>query len=132
MKKIIPAIIICIFLITGCSILTNEKSIETGKEIEQEENDLENSGEDIIKTDPKVNIDLNLKPNEAGKIMTLMYHNVGNEEKEWVRTPENFLKDMNTLYEKGYRPISLGYQSRGLCERQYYNRAGFYSDSNNL
>jgi peptidoglycan/xylan/chitin deacetylase (PgdA/CDA1 family) len=57
--------------------------------------------------DLKAGIDLGLKPNEAGKIMVLMYHNIGDEEKEWTRTPANFLKDMEALYEKGYRPVSL-------------------------
>ncbi len=57
--------------------------------------------------DPKEAIDLNLKPNEMGKIMVLMYHNIGEEEADWVRTPENFQKDLETLYLGGYRPISL-------------------------
>lgn len=57
--------------------------------------------------DPKDIIDISLLPNESGKIMVLMYHNIGEEEKEWVRTPENFKKDLLTLYQKGYRPISL-------------------------
>jgi len=48
-----------------------------------------------------------LKPNESGEIMVLMYHNIGSAEDSWVRTPENFTRDLNTLYEKGYRPISL-------------------------
>ena len=39
--------------------------------------------------------------------MVLMYHNIGQEEQEWVRTPENFKKDLMTLYEKGYRSIRL-------------------------
>ena len=46
-------------------------------------------------------------PNEAGKIMVLMYHNIGPVEEEWVRTPENFARDLQTLYDQGYRPISL-------------------------
>lgn len=46
-------------------------------------------------------------PNESGKIMVLMYHNIGPEEEEWVRTPANFRKDLQTLYDQGYRPISL-------------------------
>lgn len=46
-------------------------------------------------------------PNESGKIMVLMYHNIGLEEEEWVRTPANFRKDLQTLYDQGYRPISL-------------------------
>ncbi|NDL66602.1 polysaccharide deacetylase family protein [Anaerotalea alkaliphila] len=57
--------------------------------------------------DPRESIDLSLKPDESGKVMVLMYHNIGPEEKEWVRTPENFLKDLEVLYEKGYRPVSL-------------------------
>ncbi|MHC1719848.1 MAG: polysaccharide deacetylase family protein [Clostridiaceae bacterium] len=57
--------------------------------------------------DQKANINLSLKPNETGKIMVLMYHNIGKTEAEWVRAPENFRKDLQTLYEKGYRPISL-------------------------
>jgi len=36
-----------------------------------------------------------------------MYHGIDNTEAEWVRTPENFKKDLQILYDKGYRPISL-------------------------
>lgn len=70
------------------------------------EDNLEEPDEEEIK-DPKVLIDLSFKPNEAGEVMILMYHNIGDEEAEWTRTPENFRKDLLTLYEKGYRPISL-------------------------
>lgn len=48
-----------------------------------------------------------IKPNENGQVMILMYHGIGEEESEWVRTPENFRKDLQTLYDKGYRLISL-------------------------
>lgn len=48
-----------------------------------------------------------VKPNEIGKIMVLMYHDIGEKEGEWVRTPENFRKDLETLYKKGYRLISI-------------------------
>lgn len=48
-----------------------------------------------------------IKPNENGKIMILMYHGIDKEEKEWVRTPENFRRDLQTLYDNGYRIISL-------------------------
>lgn len=47
------------------------------------------------------------KVNEIGKIMVLMYHEIGEEEDVWVRTPENFRKDLKTLYDKGYRAISM-------------------------
>ncbi len=52
-------------------------------------------------------IDTSLKPNELGKIMVLMYHNIGEAEEEWVRTPENFRRDLKYLYDNGYVPISL-------------------------
>lgn len=55
----------------------------------------------------RAELNFSYEPNESGKIMVLMYHNIGSKEDSWVRTPENFTKDLNTLYEKGYRPISL-------------------------
>lgn len=48
-----------------------------------------------------------IKPNENGQIMLLMYHGIADKEAEWVRTPENFRKDLEILYEKGYRLIPL-------------------------
>jgi len=48
-----------------------------------------------------------IKPNENGQIMLLMYHGIDKKEADWVRTPENFRKDLETLYEKGYRVINL-------------------------
>ncbi|MGM0396806.1 MAG: polysaccharide deacetylase family protein [Bacillota bacterium] len=72
---------------------------------ETQEDPEENPAETPLET--KDQIDLSLNPNETGKIMVLMYHNIGEEEQEWIRTPENFNKDLQTLYNKGYRPISL-------------------------
>ncbi|HOL17241.1 MAG TPA: polysaccharide deacetylase, partial [Bacillota bacterium] len=45
--------------------------------------------------------------NEAGEIMVLMYHEIGEPEDEWVRTPENFRKDLQELYDAGYRAVSM-------------------------
>ncbi|SCG82614.1 polysaccharide deacetylase [Proteiniborus sp. DW1] len=122
MKKIIRLISIALILllfVSGCSKNikdANAEDIQTTEDqtqqnnVEGEENkesQQEESKEEEINVDPKEKIDLSLKPNEAGQIMVLMYHNIGEEEAEWVRTPENFKKDLKTLYEKGYRPISL-------------------------
>ena len=63
-------------------------------------------------------VDLSLKPDELGRIMILMYHNIGEEEQEWVRTPENFTRDLTILYEKGYRPISLRDYASGHIETE--------------
>ncbi len=45
--------------------------------------------------------------NEAGEIMILMYHEIGEPEDVWCRTPDNFRKDLKALYEAGYRLISM-------------------------
>lgn len=48
------------------------------------------------------------KANENGKIMILMYHKFANVSNDvWTRTFDDFEKDLETLYNKGYRPISL-------------------------
>ncbi len=111
-KKIVLIIMIIATITTGCN-KTKEYGIETEKQDGQSVGnsmEIEEEAEVIAEPeiiDPKDKIDLSLLPNESGKVMVLMYHNIGPEEKEWVRTPENFRKDLLSLYEKGYRPISL-------------------------
>jgi polysaccharide deacetylase len=45
--------------------------------------------------------------NELGRIMILEYHKVDYPEERWTRTPENFRRDLETLYAHGYRLQSL-------------------------
>ena len=92
MLKRLAVLSLCLFVISGCSAKVEEEP---------------NTPDIPVDVDPKELIDLNLKPNEAGKIMILMYHNVADEEKIWTRTVDNLKKDLQTLYDKGYRPISL-------------------------
>ncbi len=47
------------------------------------------------------------EPNEIGVIPVLMYHNLGSVESRYVRSYENFKKDLWRMYEAGYRPIRL-------------------------
>jgi hypothetical protein len=47
-----------------------------------------------------------LKVNELGAIMVLEYHRLG-EEGRWTRSPESFRRDLEILYENGYRCISV-------------------------
>lgn len=117
--KFIPIALILLLFLSGCSENTNkvstdntqtsDKLVQLDKEekIDNNENQQEEAIEEKNNIDSKEKIDLSLKPNEAGQIMVLMYHNIGEEEAEWVRTAENFKKDLKTLYDKGYRPISL-------------------------
>ncbi|MGE5583346.1 MAG: polysaccharide deacetylase family protein [Bacillota bacterium] len=48
-----------------------------------------------------------LPPNEMGRIMILEYHLIGYPEAQWRRTPENFRKDLQMLYDNGYYPVAL-------------------------
>jgi peptidoglycan/xylan/chitin deacetylase (PgdA/CDA1 family) len=92
MLKHLAIVGLSLLIISGCTKVEEEEPI---------------TPEIPVEVDPKDLIDLSLNPNEAGKIMILMYHNIGDEEKTWTRTVENFKKDLEILYEKGYRPISL-------------------------
>jgi Polysaccharide deacetylase len=49
-----------------------------------------------------------LAPNELGRFMILEYHKIDYPEERWTRTPENFRRDLETLYTKGYRLMNLG------------------------
>ncbi|SNS05827.1 Polysaccharide deacetylase [Anaerovirgula multivorans] len=111
MKKIlliILAILIFAMMFTACS---NKNSLSTVGEIEGDPQEVplevDEEGELEIEDIPK-EIDLQaLRPNEAGEIMVLMYHHIREPEAEWSRTPDNFRRDLQELYENGYRPISL-------------------------
>jgi hypothetical protein len=48
-----------------------------------------------------------LPPNELGMILVLEYHRLGQNEGEWIRRPENFQRDLERLYEAGYRPVLM-------------------------
>ena len=48
-----------------------------------------------------------LPGNELGRIMILEYHKIDYPEERWTRTPENFRRDLETLYARGYRLQSL-------------------------
>jgi len=62
----------------------------------------------------------NLPPNEMGRIMVLEYHRTGSPEGEFVRTLANFRKDLQSLYERGYRPVTM----RQVLERNIDIPAG--------
>lgn len=77
---------------------------------EKEENDNTGEGES---EDPTSLIDLDLKPNELGEIMILMYHGIGDKETDWQRTPENFRKDLEYMYQNKFQMISLNDYAKG-------------------
>ena len=48
-----------------------------------------------------------LPPNELGRVMILEYHKIDHPENRWTRTPDNFRRDLQRLWERGYRLIGL-------------------------
>lgn len=46
-------------------------------------------------------------PNELGRIPILEYHLVGETEGRWQRQRHRFRRDLEVLYERGYRPVSV-------------------------
>ncbi len=118
MLKQLAIVCLSLLIISGCT----EKVVETPLPLEPP-----------VVTDPKELIDLSLEPNEAGKIMVLMYHNIGEEEQTWTRTVENFKQDLQTLYDKGYRPISLtDYVSGNITTELGYTPVVLTFDDGNL
>jgi peptidoglycan/xylan/chitin deacetylase (PgdA/CDA1 family) len=59
--------------------------------------------------------------NELGRVMILEYHKIDYPEERWTRTPENFRRDLETLYARGYRLQSLN----DLLDRKITVGAGF-------
>jgi peptidoglycan/xylan/chitin deacetylase (PgdA/CDA1 family) len=49
-----------------------------------------------------------LPPNELGRVMILEYHKIDRPENRWTRTPDNFRRDLQRLWERGYRLVRLG------------------------
>jgi hypothetical protein len=47
------------------------------------------------------------QPNEMGRIAILEYHLVGAKEARWEREHTRFRRDLELLYERGYRPITV-------------------------
>ena len=48
-----------------------------------------------------------LPPNEMGRIPILEYHLIGDTEQRWQREKSRFRQDLELLYGRGYRPVSV-------------------------
>lgn len=120
MKKLAVAALISTALVfTGCgqkeevkNVETVEKQVEVNIEEVQEEVQTEET-QDAIET-PEVE-EKEFTPeeykemgvNELGQVMVMMYHSLGEKNEAYVRTPEDFRKDIQTMYDNGYRLVSL-------------------------
>lgn len=48
-----------------------------------------------------------LPPNELGRVPILEYHIVGDSAGRWARRRDDFERDLQMLYERGYRPVTV-------------------------
>jgi len=101
-RKIVVLVVFCfgiLFSSCGCTSKITDTNI-----INNESNNISQVVEEI---QPEKELS-EIKANEAGKIMILMYHVIGaSKESDWAQTAENFKRDLETLYEQGYSLISL-------------------------
>lgn len=101
MKKTLIILAALIVLFSGCSIREKQYS---GNKIPEKKAGNAAQSNDKVKSENKTG----LKSNQTGKIMILMYHKFAKKETDdWTRSFENFKNDLQVLYDKGYRPISL-------------------------
>ena len=111
-------------IIVGCSENSEEEVTEQDpsqvaeEEIEQEEKSNDTSEEEIQEESEKEELadPASVGANELGQVMVLMYHHIDEPEDTWVRTPENFRRDLEELYERGFRPVSLVDYATGKME----------------
>jgi hypothetical protein len=96
-------LLIIILLFTVSCTAAN---IEQGNQSQRTEGDAVVSEGTVAET-PPANL-AEIKANEAGKVMILMYHVIGAEkEGAWSQTAEKFRRDLLALYEQGYSLIGL-------------------------
>lgn len=62
-----------------------------------------------------------LPPNEMGRIPVLEYHLIGDRESAWMVEREHFKRQLQLLYDKGYRPVSM----QEFVDRKINLPAGF-------
>jgi hypothetical protein len=127
MKSFSVIMVATAILLTGCSspkfIGENPKGLtqqeitkeDTGKQAEESTGEGKNpeatpAAPEESTVQPQIDLAA-VKPNEAGKIMVVMFHNFIEEyksgDKEYTTTFSDFRKLLVTLYEKGYRLISM-------------------------
>jgi len=115
-KKLTLIGVLCITLsMAGCTTENKNTQVEESPTVE-EVVDVASEGEvEVVAEQEPVELEpveeeINLqevKPNEVGEIMVVMYHSLGAKNDTYIRTVESFKNDLEMLYEKGYRPISM-------------------------
>ncbi|MDO4754697.1 MAG: polysaccharide deacetylase family protein, partial [Bacillota bacterium] len=81
-----------------------EQSVETTASTEA----IFSSNENPTMEDLKRGIDTKkIKPNELGEVLIILYHHIGGEDSLYYRSVSSFRKDLQNLYDRGYRLVSV-------------------------
>ncbi|PKM52406.1 MAG: hypothetical protein CVV02_01250 [Firmicutes bacterium HGW-Firmicutes-7] len=109
-KKIPYLLLLLTFILVGCSkelpkINENPSLEEVLPEADLPEDDTTLQKEEDRQAEVEINYE-EVKPYEAGHIMVVMYHGIS-DQPPYHRTETDFVKDLNYLYEHGYRLISM-------------------------
>ncbi len=120
MRRLLPLLLCMLILIAGCRSGTVATDIYKPPPVtETSITTVDPSPADPVGvppgTEPEIDLSL-VRPNELGKVMVLMYHEIGAKEDVWARHRDNFRRDLLTLYEEGYRPINLNDFLRGRID----------------
>lgn len=96
-------LVLSIFLVS-CS---NTNQIKQGGQNNNQNEQVKVNKQQIQREEKKITKEAK-NYNEMGKVMVLMYHQITEKEtNEWTRSFDNFRKDLQVLYDKGYRPVNL-------------------------
>ncbi len=97
---------------------TQEEEVSSSEEESLDEKGQEESSEEKKEKEPiEKQVDpASVNANELGEVMVLMYHHIDEPEATWVRTPDNFRRDLQELYDRGFRPVSLEDYAKGNIE----------------
>lgn len=125
--KLLIILMIIVTILVGCSatqdsVIEDNNPIESNLEEDQVElnqdqivdNEVDEPDEiaeinkkDKVIEDEKI-IDYNeIRPNEAGRVMVIMYHSLGEKESNYVSTPDILRQNLKDLYDRGYVSVRL-------------------------
>ncbi len=116
--SVLCVVVLLVFslLMAGCTELSVAGLGNLGAGKEPEQDDHPGSVQEVSDHGPGGEEDCDLlhsKPNELGKIMIIMYHDVQEKEGEWVRSRDNFCQDLQRFYDLGYTLIPFNSYLKG-------------------
>lgn len=93
------------FLILIAACTTGDSKPEAGSEVKQ-------AAKSVSSVPPQTGFvltdaDKQRAPNELGRIPVFEYHLIGDSNSRWGRERGQFKKDLELIYQRGYRPVSI-------------------------